>query len=123
MNVFGILRFPTASGTSGVTDVIQNSHTIAGLPIRTAVIYASLFAVAFCFYSALWSKAPITQPDSGSYLRAARDLSDFHIDRAQERTPGYPILLLLTGSSESPNRALFYMENTRSGKIGRELRR
>ena len=103
-----VLRALTPWRLSGATDV-RNIRTIAGLPVRAALIHLLLFAAAFCFYSALWSKAPVTQPDSGSYLRAARNLSDFQIDLAQERTPGYPILLLLTGSSESPNRALFYV--------------
>ena len=87
----------------------RNIVAVAGLPARQALIHVLLFAAAFCFYGALWSKAPATQPDSGSYLRLAQDLSDFHIDRAQERTPGYPVLLLLTGSSQSPNRGLFYV--------------
>ena len=49
------------------------------------------------------------EPDSGSYLRVAQDLSDFHIDQLPLRTPGYPLLLVLTGSSKSPNRALFFV--------------
>src|SRR5262249_6453109 len=43
------------------------------------------------------------------YLRAAQDLSDFHIDQLQPRPPGYPILLVLTQSSESPSRTLFFV--------------
>jgi len=81
----------------------------AGLPIRVALIHVLLFAAAFCFYGILWPNVPATQPDSGSYLRFAQDLSDFRIDQSSERTPGYPILLLLTASSESPNRRLFYV--------------
>jgi hypothetical protein len=87
----------------------QNIHSVAGLPFRTATVYALLFAVAFGLYSVIWVKAPIMEPDSVSYLRAAQDLSDFHIDQLQERVPGYPILLLLTGSSHSPNRTLFFV--------------
>lgn len=96
----------TVNGPSAAS---ENAFAVAGLPVRAALIHLLLFAAAFCFYSILWSKAPATQPDSGSYLRLAQDLSDFHIDVAQERTPGYPVLLLLTGSSQSPNRALFYV--------------
>jgi hypothetical protein len=87
----------------------RNIVAVAGLPVRVALIHALLFAAAFCFYGALWSSAPAMEPDSGSYLRFAQDLSDFHIDQYHERTPGYPVLLLLTGSSQSPNRALFYV--------------
>ncbi len=63
------------------------------------------FAVAWSFYSVVWSNAPVLVPDSGSYLRAAQDLSDFHLDELQERAPGYPLLLLLTGSQ----RTLFFV--------------
>jgi hypothetical protein len=38
----------------------------------------------------------------------ARDLGDFRIDAIHDRTPGYPALLALTGSSEAPTRALLY---------------
>ena len=47
-------------------------------------------------------------PDSGSYLKTAQNLSDFHIDQLQERAPGYPLFLLLTESSRSPSRLLFF---------------
>jgi len=73
------------------------------------VVYALLFFVAFCFYDVLWPSAPLIEPDSGKYLRAAQDLSDFHIDELQERAPGYPLLLLLSGSSPSPKRILFFV--------------
>jgi hypothetical protein len=86
----------------------RDLSVVAGLPFRTAAVYALLFAVAFCLYSALWSSAPVMESDSWSYLGAAQDLSDFHIDQLQERAPGYPLLLALTGSSQSPNRTLFF---------------
>jgi hypothetical protein len=86
----------------------QKVYTIGGLPFSTAIFYASLFVVAFWFYSVLWPSAPIMEPDSGGYLRTAQDLSDFHIDQMQERVPGYPLLLLLTGASRSP-RTLFFV--------------
>src|SRR5213594_2637073 len=87
----------------------QKIHTIAGLPLWTTVIYTLLFAAAFWSYSALWRSAPIMTPDSGSYLRAAQDLSDFHVDQLQDRAPGYPLRLLLAASSQSPNRTLFFV--------------
>ena len=87
----------------------QNIRIVAGLPFRVALVYASLFAVAFWFYSVLWTSAPVMTPDSTSYLRAAQDISDYHIDQLQERAPGYPVLLVLTGSSRSPTRGLFFV--------------
>jgi hypothetical protein len=39
----------------------------------------------------------------------AQDLADFHLDRPHLRTPGYPLLLALTGSHDQPTRALFFV--------------
>ena len=83
----------------------EKIQTIGGLPFSTATTYALLFAIAFAFYSLLWSNAPIMAPDSPSYLKAAEDLSDFHIDQLNSRPPGYPLLLILSGTT----RALFYV--------------
>jgi len=85
----------------------RTERTIAGLPLRTAAAYAAFFVMAFCLYNYLWANAPITAADTRGYLIAARHLADFHIDQLQDRAPGYPLFLLLTGASESPNRTLF----------------
>ena len=79
------------------------------LPVRPTLIQFVLFVSAFIFYSTLWPTAPAIMPDSGSYLRFAQDLADFRIDQLHERTPGYPILLLLTGASHSVDRTLFHV--------------
>jgi hypothetical protein len=62
-------------------------------------------------YSIAWSSAPLIVPDSGGYMRVAEDLQDGKLSRLHDRTPGYPILLLLTDSidDESP-RTLFYVQ-------------
>jgi hypothetical protein len=77
-----------------------------GMPIRAAIAYLIAFSIAACVYLTVWSSAPVLQSDSGGYLNAAQDLADFHLDQLQSRPPGYPLLLLLTGSSVSPNRWL-----------------
>ncbi len=82
----------------------QKIYTLAGLPLSTGILFASLFAVAFWFYGAVWSGAPFTATDSSGYLTVARDLSDFHVDQLNARPPGYPMLLVLTGQG----RPLFY---------------
>jgi hypothetical protein len=56
-----------------------------------------------------WKAAPITQKDSLDYMEVARDLSDFRQDQLHLRTVGYPLILLATGSSESPHRALYFV--------------
>ena len=82
----------------------QKIGMILGLPLWTAIFYASLFAAAFWFYSVLWPSAPIIADDSPSYLRVAQDLADFRIDQLNSRPPGYPLLLAFTGAG----RSLFY---------------
>src|SRR5690242_9189891 len=86
----------------------QNFRTIAAIRFPLTVVYIVAFAAAFWFYSICWPNAPLTVSDSTSYLRAAQDFSH-HINQLQERTPGYPLLLLLTGSSHSPERMLFFV--------------
>jgi len=82
--------------------------TLTGLPARTAAAYAVLFALAFVAYAWLWPQAPIMEGDSPQYLEVARDLTDFRIDAPHDRTLGYPLLLVLTGSTATPTRTLFY---------------
>ncbi len=82
--------------------------TVAALPLRTAVFYAFLFAIGFGTYTTWWKDAPVLAPDSPGYLRVARDLSDLRVDQLNIRPPGYPFLLVLTGSSQKPTRVLFY---------------
>jgi hypothetical protein len=71
--------------------------------------YLVLFALAFAGYSVAWPDAPVRSSDTSGYLAAAQDWSDGHLDKLQDRTPGYPLLLLVTGSATSPRRALFYV--------------
>src|SRR5262245_1859499 len=79
----------------------------AGLPPRAAVLYALLFASSFWFSSWLGSNAPYITGDSPSYMGAAQDISDFHLNQLLDRPPGYPLFLILTKSANTPNRLLF----------------
>jgi hypothetical protein len=99
------------SNANSIVDQPLQTETVfaaVGLPLQIALIHLLLFVGAFSFYVTSWPEAPVVQPDSGSYLRFAQDLSDFSIEQLHERTPGYPIFLLLTGSAPSPNRTLFH---------------
>ena len=89
----------------GSSPAALNIRSVAGLPVRSALVYVLLFAVAFCFYSVVWPSAPIADSDTATYFRVAQDLSNLHITQLHYRTPGYPLLLVLTGSS----RALFFV--------------
>ena len=81
---------------------------IVGLPAWTAATYGLLFVLAFVFYSVIWSHAPIAESDTGTYFKVAEDLANFHISQLHYRTPGYPLLLVLTGANQSP-RTLFFV--------------
>jgi hypothetical protein len=84
-------------------------RTIGGLPVRIAILYVLLGLVGLVAYGTLWPNAPVIQGDSPQYMEVARDLRDFRIDEIHDRAPGYPALLVLTGSSETPTRTLFYV--------------
>lgn len=70
---------------------------------------ALIFAAAFAFYAVAWRHAPVQDGDSPQYLEVARDLADFRIETLHDRTPGYPLLLAITGSTQAPTRTLFYV--------------
>ncbi|MCZ6673739.1 MAG: hypothetical protein O7C75_12475 [Verrucomicrobia bacterium] len=69
-----------------------------------------LVFVAGLFYVLAWNSAPIAVNDSGGYMKVAADLQDLKLDTLHGRTPGYPLLLWLTNSSEQPTRLLFFTQ-------------
>lgn len=81
----------------------------AGLPVRTGVVYLLLFAAAIGAYAVAWPRAPVLEGDSAQYLAVAEDLADLRVDALHDRTPGYPLLLALTGAAPQPSRALFFV--------------
>ena len=82
---------------------------VGGLPIQVAILYVLLALASLVAYGLLWPNAPAIDGDSSQYMEVARDLRDFRIDDIHDRAPGYPALLALTGSSETPARALLYV--------------
>ena len=87
----------------------KNLRTFAGLPPREAVFFGVVGLLILLLYPLLWPQAPFLSGDSLSYMRVAEDLSDFRLDGLHIRTPGYPLLLLLTGSTKAPTRLLFFV--------------
>jgi hypothetical protein len=84
--------------------------TIAGLPLRIAIIYLALFITATGVYAFLWRGAPFLNiADSPWYMEAARDLSDGSVDNLNNRSPGFPLFLILTGATEHPTRAFWFV--------------
>jgi hypothetical protein len=80
----------------------EEVHT--SLPARAALIAWLLLLVVF--YSSVWTEAPVLDGDSPQYQQVAADLVDGRADTLHFRTPGYPALLVLTGSASEPSRSL-----------------
>ena len=74
------------------------------------LLLLGLFCISGVFYNAAWPQAPVLEPDSASYMQVAADLPDIKLDHLHGRTIGYPILLILTASNETPERALFIVQ-------------
>jgi len=78
-------------------------------PSAPALLFVlGLFAVAFLVYSLAWPQAPVMTPDSPTYMRLARDVKHLTLSRLQERTPGYPLFLIVNSAEDRPTRLLFY---------------
>jgi hypothetical protein len=84
----------------------ETSQSVTGLPRRVAAVYLVLFVAALGAYSVLWRNTPFVDGDSAQYQRVAQDLADLRLDSLHDRTIGYPLLLVLTGSAEGPTTAL-----------------
>jgi hypothetical protein len=72
-----------------------------------AIAVGLMCLLAIVGYSACWPDAPLQQGDSSQYMEVARDLADGRLDDLHFRTPGYPLVLALTGSAVQPTRVLF----------------
>ena len=68
------------------------------------------FAAAAVFYAHAWPSAPVAEPDTAGYLEVAEDLRDGQLSKLWSRPPGYPLLLLATGSAPAPGRTLFALQ-------------
>lgn len=86
--------------------------SILSLPRREALTLLGCFAVALLFYLVVWPTVPLQDADSPEYLAAAEDLLDFRLDALHHRTPGYPVLLALTGSVPQPGRPIIVLSLT-----------
>ena len=83
--------------------------TVAGLPVRVAWVYSALLLATLVGYSLLWPNAPLIAADTEAYRVVAVDMADGRLDRLWFRSPGYPFVMWLTGSTVQPTRALLYL--------------
>jgi len=78
--------------------------------IKPNFIIALLITITFSglIYISVWRNAPVYANDSISYFEVMEDLKDGSLDNLHDRTPGYPLLLLITNSRiGKTNRTLF----------------
>ena len=74
---------------------------------RETVAAIIFFGIVFLIYSSVWKNAPYVEPDTPGYQQLARDLKNGTLNQLSLRTPGLPILLLMTGSETTPTRSFY----------------
>ena len=101
---------------SGIAAPVREPNRAAGdcsgvgpEPLKRSeiLIVLGLFLAAFVVYSLAWPGAPVMTLDGPSYMRLAQDIRNFSLRELPLRTPGLPLLLILTGSAEHVNRWFF----------------
>lgn len=78
------------------------------LPVPGEVIVAIIFlGILFLTYGSVWKNAPLVEPDTPSYQQLAREIKQGTLSQLSLRTPGLPLLLLLTASETTPTRSFY----------------
>ncbi len=77
---------------------------------KTYLLLFILLLVSGLFYGYVWRDVPVEVSDSTSYMLLAQDLADGSHDDLSFRTIGYPLILVLTGSQETPTYSLFILQ-------------
>ena len=75
-----------------------------------AISLSMIFLISLVVYLIVWKNAPYLTFDSLSYMRVAQDLQDGRLDHLHDRTLGYPLILLITQSTDHPSRSLFVFQ-------------
>jgi hypothetical protein len=84
--------------------------TVLGLPRRQAWVVGAAMALAAVAYVIWFRDGPFLQDDSPQYLEVARDLRDGAPSRLHDRSIGYPLVLVATGSAADPTPALMVVQ-------------
>jgi hypothetical protein len=80
------------------------------VPVPIAGGVAALFVVSLLFYTLAWGMRVDHRADYPGYAEVAADLTDGSLDAMYLRSPGYPVLLALTGSENVPSKTLFFVQ-------------
>jgi hypothetical protein len=92
-------------------DVIQREGAVSMARRLVGYVPETVIVIAALTYALLW-RFGIGDPqsDTGGYLAVAADLSDGRLDTLHFRAPGYGVLMLVTGSLQTPTPALFFVQ-------------
>lgn len=97
----------SAGATQDVRSAVQSLDGGRSPFFRETVAAIIFFGIVFLIYSSVWKNAPYVEPDTPGYQQLARDLKNGTLNQLSLRTPGLPILLLMTGSETTPTRSFY----------------
>jgi hypothetical protein len=101
-------RYAAELESPAIADRDQSPAVFRALPPPRIILLALVWlCLAFIAYLASWKGAPYAAPDTPSYMTLAGELKHLNLTEVPARTPGLPILLLLTGSDSGPTRAFY----------------
>jgi hypothetical protein len=94
------------------TVIEQSTPVITNQPTRQRSLFLPLLVLvaAAIIYPLWWKTAPLKAEDTAGYQAVAQDLVQHGwFTKMHFRCPGYPLVLALTGSSETLTRSLFFV--------------
>jgi hypothetical protein len=82
-------------------------HSWSGQSIMARYSLIVILSLAGLFYFVAWPQAPIATSDTLGYQAVAQDIQKHDFGELRLRPPGYPLLLLFTGSATELHKGLF----------------
>ena len=89
---------------------VEKIRSRSGPSRREWVTAIIALTAAFIAYAVVWPQAPLLSLDTPVYMQLAREIKAGNITELSTRTPGFPVLLILTGSEDTAGRALYCVQ-------------
>jgi len=96
--------------TVAVRNRFRSSVSLGAIARPTVVAIVMFMAALLLAYAMVWPEAPYWSKDTAGYVALAEDLRHVTLSQAYERTPGLPILLILTGADRHPTRLFYFVQ-------------
>ena len=87
----------------------QSSASGPALFPRERLAAVFFLSAVFLIYASVWRGAPFVEPDTPTYQQLAEDIKHGSSTQLSLRTPGLPLVLLLTGSETTPTRSFYLL--------------